>query len=305
VPAQASSAPEQTAAWRWLQEPYLAYDEIMPLYNETTLEEPKAFLDYTVGGQWGVMRFDDASDVFAPYSDTGPAMICAYGHVHGLPMEVEASGDYPAITDQLYAMGFPFEAGGGHGYGDSMLYLYDPATGSMTLGFFGYGSFYTVQSVIDQGYDIEMPPASSLLEVISTDMLDEFDMAREDAAYLYGLATGDGQLLLPVEYLEIGLPMDGMIPLYQSGQWGYYNTETGALVDCIYDNLWVYGNSWWTGIGFYSEGLCPVRRNGRVGFIDKTGAVVVQPEFDGATHVYGGKAWVKQDGLWGQIEILG
>ncbi len=51
------------------------------------------------------------------------------------------------------------------------------------------------------------------------------------------------------------------------------------------------------GIGFFNEGLCPVAQNGHYGFIDEGGNIVVPLEFEGATHVYGGQAWVKQGGL--------
>jgi hypothetical protein len=55
---------------------------------------------------------------------------------------------------------------------------------------------------------------------------------------------------------------------------------------------------------FY-EGLAAIKKDGRWGFIDKTGAIVIQPEFDGVKNFSDGMAAIKQKGKWGYINKNG
>ena len=44
---------------------------------------------------------------------------------------------------------------------------------------------------------------------------------------------------------------------------------------------------------------------GRYGFVDQTGAVVVEPHYDYASDVVEGRAMVRQDGRWGFVDERG
>ena len=51
--------------------------------------------------------------------------------------------------------------------------------------------------------------------------------------------------------------------------------------------------------------LLPIRENGKYGFMETTGRVVVKPQFDDASILYEGLAPVKKDGKWGYIDPTG
>ena len=68
--------------------------------------------------------------------------------------------------------------------------------------------------------------------------------------------------------------------------------HTGALVIPMeYEN-----------IGQCVDGLIPVKKNGKWGYINKENQVVIDFEFDYCQKFQDGLAWVKKDGIWGVLE---
>lgn len=57
--------------------------------------------------------------------------------------------------------------------------------------------------------------------------------------------------------------------------------------------------------GGYSEGLAPFRMGRKLGFLDRSGAVVVPPQFDQVEGFQDGQALAQQGGLWGSIDRAG
>lgn len=54
---------------------------------------------------------------------------------------------------------------------------------------------------------------------------------------------------------------------------------------------------------YYLNGYLPVCKSGKWGLIDVNGNEVVKCRFDDISSVYDGKAWAKQNGKWGVIEL--
>ncbi|MDR1199948.1 MAG: WG repeat-containing protein [Prevotellaceae bacterium] len=67
---------------------------------------------------------------------------------------------------------------------------------------------------------------------------------------------------------------------------------------------WVIEPQFEVASSFY-EGLASIRKNGKWGFIDKTGAIVIEPEFDGVKNFSDGMAGIKLKGKWGYINHEG
>lgn len=66
------------------------------------------------------------------------------------------------------------------------------------------------------------------------------------------------------------------------------------VIPCTYDNA-----------GDFSEGLAWVVKNGKAGFIDKTGEIVIPCQYDGSLSFFEGLAGVQKDGKWGFINKAG
>lgn len=58
-------------------------------------------------------------------------------------------------------------------------------------------------------------------------------------------------------------------------------------------------------VGYLEEGLAPVEKNGKYGFIDKTGKLMIALRYDGARGFEEGLAAVQQNDKWGFIDRTG
>ena len=58
-------------------------------------------------------------------------------------------------------------------------------------------------------------------------------------------------------------------------------------------------------VGWFSEGLCAVEINGKWGFINKKGTIVIQPKYGFARNFYNGYSVVVTNDLWGAINKKG
>lgn len=84
--------------------------------------------------------------------------------------------------------------------------------------------------------------------------------------------------------------------LFQAdGKWGFRDSETGeTVIPAKYES-----------IGLESEGLAPVKLNGKWGFIDKGDRMVIEPQYDYALSFSEGLAQVRNDGKCGFIDRKG
>ena len=55
----------------------------------------------------------------------------------------------------------------------------------------------------------------------------------------------------------------------------------------------------------FSKILARVKQNNKYGYIDKTGKIVIQPQFDEANAFYEGLASVEKNKKWGYIDKTG
>ncbi len=55
----------------------------------------------------------------------------------------------------------------------------------------------------------------------------------------------------------------------------------------------------------FSDGLAPAEKDGLSGYIDKSGNVVIPLQYDSTSYVYNGRMWVKQDGAYRMLDKTG
>lgn len=111
-----------------------------------------------------------------------------------------------------------------------------------------------------------------------------------------GYVNTSGAEIIPCgKYDSVDEFAGGCVAVMSGGKYGLVNAEGSEVVACKYD-----------GIGDTSEELVKVMENGKIGFINKNGqAVVPCGTYDEVKECVGGLAQVKKDGKWGCIDATG
>ena len=290
-----------TAAYTWTIKPTLQYDMLSSLF-EVPEEKHFHYLNATSDKGNTVLVFETGEEIYPPSKEFS-LFICFLGHIH-----IQAIGAYPSedvIAKIAKEMGY--EANEGHGGGfegnGEEYFISDKENG--TFGF--YMEFH--ESELDPNKVAKQAFPYYKIDRYYTGVVDEKSILNSKSTQ-FGFATAEGEILTPLIYDSYNRRRNngnGTVQVEADGKYGYFSLYDGKIVaDCLYDPLYpipeerYYENN----LGFFNEGLCPVNKDGKYGYIDLEGNEVVPLEFEGATHVLNGKAWVKQGGLWGQIEIL-
>ena len=127
----------------------------------------------------------------------------------------------------------------------------------------------------------------------------------------YGLAN-NGKLVVPCEYDGFlsdfldrlsGIPIrtveDNRIVFFKDKKIYVFDQDGNCYSNGIYDKV-DNGNQEL----YFLNGYLTVCRNGMWGLIDVNGNEVVGCQFEDISAVYDGKAWAKQNGKWGVIQII-
>ncbi|MFB6247656.1 MAG: WG repeat-containing protein [Salinibacter sp.] len=95
--------------------------------------------------------------------------------------------------------------------------------------------------------------------------------------------------------LEGSLSSDVLVPVQQSGDWGYATGNGTLAIAPQFERAY-----------HFVEGRALIRRDGRYGFIDTSGAAVIPPTYAAARPFSGeGLAPVRPDSLWGFVDREG
>ena len=95
-----------------------------------------------------------------------------------------------------------------------------------------------------------------------------------------------GRVIVPPRYDYVELPAGGLIRVGNDDRVAYFDLEGRERVPF---------SAGWEGGWNFSEGLASVRRDGKWGFIDTNGKVVIAPRFDFAESFHEGRAQVRDD----------
>jgi len=145
----------------------------------------------------------------------------------------------------------------------------------------------------------------------------------------FGFINTTGELVIPARFDDVGSFNNGFAPVEIDRQWGYINKSGDFLVNPKYkvaqefkDDMamvrdsdgYLYITTSGEEIGktdvyevkyAFSDGYARVIQDGRWGFIDKTGKLVIPAQFDKAEDFSNGLAPVLKDGSWGYINKNG
>ena len=116
----------------------------------------------------------------------------------------------------------------------------------------------------------------------------------------YGIVDRHFNLVLPCEYYIVycsGFATDELIPVaYDKKQYGIYNAyKREFVVPCEYEEL---------GYAYY-EGYISAMKNGKLGYLDESGKVVIPFSYDSASDFSEGFAVVERYGKYGYVDRYG
>ncbi len=117
---------------------------------------------------------------------------------------------------------------------------------------------------------------------------------REKCGYI----DRDGQTIVPFIYYGGTHFSEGLAHVYQKEKPVGFIDRAGKITIRT-DSREYHAN------GMFSEGLASVRAGNKLGYIDRTGRLVIPAEFDEAREFSEGKALVSKDGAWGFIDRAG
>lgn len=117
---------------------------------------------------------------------------------------------------------------------------------------------------------------------------------KKDATYFF--ITTENKRAFEREFEFAGDFSEGMCAVQQLGQWGFID-KTGAVIIDFKNHI---------GVREFNEGLAAFKQqDGKVGYINKQGDIVIQPIFDNGLSFKNGYAVVEQNGKMGFINTGG
>ncbi len=111
----------------------------------------------------------------------------------------------------------------------------------------------------------------------------------------WGLVDFNGQTVIDFTYDGMKPPKDGIVGVRQGNAWGYLSLGSREFIFTPQaEDVWRFGDD-----------RGPVRIDGKWGFIDKSGKLVIQAEYDDVWDFNEGLAPVKLGEVWGYIDASG
>ncbi|KPP98617.1 MAG: WG repeat protein [Bacteroidetes bacterium HLUCCA01] len=113
----------------------------------------------------------------------------------------------------------------------------------------------------------------------------------------WGFIGGDGSVRIPPQYDEARFPSGGMVAVRSGTRWGFLpEADAGSSITVQFAQA-----------GDFYEDRAAVRPEvtAGYGYIDPSGNMVIQPEYDAAGMFSEGRAAVLSDGLWGYVNATG
>lgn len=120
-----------------------------------------------------------------------------------------------------------------------------------------------------------------------------------------GMIDRKGRVVIPFgEYIDIGYACDGYaLVLRNTKEYGFFNLSSGReVIPCIYEDADVFHG---LGTPYFNEGLVPLKKNGKWGFLNMSNETIIPFNYDGVDPFSEGFAVVMRYGKYGYIDRYG
>jgi WG containing repeat len=106
----------------------------------------------------------------------------------------------------------------------------------------------------------------------------------------FGLINKKGENITDFVYGRISNFKNGLAKAYKFNTGiGYINTKGKEVIPTIYEIIVKFGDQ------EYNDGLVPVRKNGKIGYVDSTGNVIIPFNYNDGNSFYEGLARVEKE----------
>lgn len=195
-------------------------------------------------------------------------------------------------------------------YGKAVTKEYNGIEGFNKYGYAVVTSGYVKKGLINRDYKEVLPAMYGSVTFVTDKIVQLYEDKK--GYCLIELPTGKK---IAEGYSRIYAPSEGAMMVEKGGHYGFINMAGQEIIGLLYDkeipdeeqpgvsyNESTYENYRYDG---YYEGLAVVRKEGKAGYINKEGKVVIPFEYERAYGFEQGRAWVKSGGKWGIINRKG
>ena len=225
-------------------------------------------------------------------------------------------GEADGITFNEHWLAFEFSsqtvvAHGGHGGGADKLY-YDINTDTFILINGSEGENESIE------YDKTGVYITSEAYMEIANQHDEYVAYNIDKTGKLGLYN-NGKLVIPFEYVAAAEICEDVVAMYDGSVWTYFTVAGDVIMDEVpvnsdtfkcYETIYSQNGECIdtktyeiNTVYSYSCGSVPVKKDGKWGYMDKNGDMIIDAVFDKALPAFENRAWVCVDGYWGIIVI--
>lgn len=281
----------------WIKEPFFDADDMSVIHDYRSYIDTKYVVCY-LDGKSGLV-------------DTNGNIVCdpVYSNPYYCDVCNGVSLDYSYNANSRL---FEFDTGrvvehGGHGGSDGKL-VYDLNSRSFMYICYGDGPSYEVDYNKSGCYVVY--EAYKVLYDYSYEAY--YDYSETGRLGLYF----NGELVVPFEYELATDVAEGVVGMYDGETWTYFAEDGTVILDNVATNsdvrLWYkpkssdlneYEEKYNEWVYEFSCGCVPVKKDGKWGYMNKNGEMIVDAQFEKALPAYENRAWVCVDGLWGIIEL--
>lgn len=127
----------------------------------------------------------------------------------------------------------------------------------------------------------------------------------------YGFIDKTGRTTVDFKYDWASDFSEGLVYVEKNGKWGFIDQTGKTIIDFKYNKVKDgrsimgiyrdYSQKYAVGYPLFRDGLAPVAKNGKFGFIDKVGRTVINFEYDEVSNFSNGIAIIQKDKKYGVI----
>lgn len=147
-------------------------------------------------------------------------------------------------------------------------------------------------------FDYTMQPLTPFIYYFSSAESDNhFSVIRDGR---YGILDGSGREVVPCQYDELGALLQGRVMVRLGNRYGIVDSLGNTILPVEYEGKTLSGTKY-----TYYDNRALVEKDGKVGFVDLDGNLVIPLLFQQAYQFSQGLAAVRHNGLWGYIDTAG